>query len=1116
MDFSGDHSEDQFADLALEHPVVTHQSVKRIIPDPSPKDEVLTLVHNGIIVFKQGNDNHIVTGGFGVPKEQGFATKAKMVFDVHKLWTSDLRIEIQMNTHQLNLVTGKPESDTFHNIVIKVTSAQVDIQNETWQYSEFPYDLDNPYEEAFMEYAYPTHESNPKINAIRGNGNFMAFVFKFLPIHAHDEGVRVDKLHLDGGYHIHDFFKTMFTGMANEVVEVWAFLQVHQKEMDVFNIDLKAYLDQVKKERHFPPLIRWYQPQKEYSPKIQRGQITKLDDRPLVKLPYQRSYRSLNHWLTMEGIALVQNDELTRKILANTKAIEVDLRILQTNAGTNKEYICLMRIPDGFPVRLTEDDSFKVAFPVDGKPDTFDWSAHTMSQVFVFANSTDLTLTLSRPYDKELGWSEYEPQTVLDISKLERSDANNEMISRFCMFSPPNKVKVQLVHSDKPLKAVLAALKMMNPNDTKKEPEVTVTKWHSLLLAQDLGIHNQVDLLPGLDIGNTLSDFKFDSLNTEQRAWLHSLQALPNELGLLKGPPGTGKTVCDVAAAMLALANNGKVLVVSPTNDTADSYVIKLLAMLKDVGLDKKVARVHSAGTEQGVIKVENAKYVQHKEEPDSDRLRWQRMDPAQDMFYDNLIHTLVDQSKLRPHGVRDRRYKIHEASLATMILKETGLLSRTAPYKPEERKYNNAAERKAAKKQRTAEKLRLCALQQSQTGQGSVAEQFRAANRVQNAENLANVPTETADEVNLRLFKQNFLRKQSGVELDPEATKVFNQAYNELRNKAIRLCDVIVTTCVNAYQTAIRDNFHPTYVIVQEATQVGMELYITMAFYPVPHLLSGDDKQLPPYPVETVDNPFGVQLNRSFFERLVTLGAPCTLLNTQYRMIPIINEMVSRIFYKGLLKADVNEFERPNSKLAVRVLREKFGIRVPMAFLDIPGEAEKVGATQSKRNIDEAAAVVDLIIDFIAKGISSQDIMILAGYKAQVKLLTKQLQVLNSMPQYSEIDQVKIHTIDSYQGHESSVVIFSLVSTGVLGFLRSPARLLVAVSRARDALVVLGNHSTLEPRHNTYIYNLIVEYFKSVKAYVHYNLKPAELGLMEQENTLIAKDLGRSRRGAV
>lgn len=186
------------------------------------------------------------------------------------------------------------------------------------------------------------------------------------------------------------------------------------------------------------------------------------------------------------------------------------------------------------------------------------------------------------------------------------------------------------------------------------------------------------------------------------------------------------------------------------------------------------------------------------------------------------------------------------------------------------------------------------------------------------------------------------------------------------------------------------------------------------------------------------------------------------------------------------------------------------------MAFLDIPGEAEKVGATQSKRNVDEAAAAFDLVIDFISKGISSQEITILAGYKAQVTLLTKQLQVLNSMPEYSEIDQVKIHTIDSYQGHENSVVIFNLASTGVLGFLRSPARLLVALSRARDALVVLGNNSTLEPRHNTYIYNLVVEYFKSVKAYVPYKLKPTELGLIEQENALIAKGLGRSRRGAV
>eukprot|EP00658_Telonema_sp_P-2_P072641 TRINITY_DN61761_c0_g1_i1.p1 TRINITY_DN61761_c0_g1~~TRINITY_DN61761_c0_g1_i1.p1 ORF type:complete len:179 (+),score=32.47 TRINITY_DN61761_c0_g1_i1:80-616(+) len=73
------------------------------------------------------------------------------------------------------------------------------------------------------------------------------------------------------------------------------------------------------------------------------------------------------------------------------------------------------------------------------------------------------------------------------------------------------------------------------------------------------------------------------------------------------------------------------------------------------------------------------------------------------------------------------------------------------------------------------------------------------------------------------------------------------------------------------------------------------------------------------------------------------------------------------------------------------------------------------------------------------------------------------------------------VSTVDSFQGRESRVVILSCVRSNVesaasdlrfsLGFLQQPERANVAMSRAKDLLVVLGNRQllSLDPTFNEY-----------------------------------------------
>ncbi|KAG5175823.1 AAA domain-containing protein, partial [Tribonema minus] len=62
----------------------------------------------------------------------------------------------------------------------------------------------------------------------------------------------------------------------------------------------------------------------------------------------------------------------------------------------------------------------------------------------------------------------------------------------------------------------------------------------------------------------------------------------------------------------------------------------------------------------------------------------------------------------------------------------------------------------------------------------------------------------------------------------------------------------------------------------------------------------------------------------------------------------------------------------------------------------------------------------------------------------------------------------VRVATIDNYQGEEADVVIVSLVrsrASGTMGFLSDANRLNVALSRARRALIVIGDLDFLTQR---------------------------------------------------
>ncbi|KAI0841013.1 P-loop containing nucleoside triphosphate hydrolase protein [Hypoxylon sp. FL0890] len=300
------------------------------------------------------------------------------------------------------------------------------------------------------------------------------------------------------------------------------------------------------------------------------------------------------------------------------------------------------------------------------------------------------------------------------------------------------------------------------------------------------------------------------------------------------------------------------------------------------------------------------------------------------------------------------------------------------------------------------------------------------------------------------------------------------------LRSKRIICC---TTTAASMYAQEIQAAA-PGVIIVEEAGEI-LESHILAAMGPYTKQLIqiGDHKQLRPkvknYKL-TVEAGRGYDLNRSLFERLILQERPhCTLLN-QHRMRPEISALI-RHNYPGLEDAKGTE-NRPH----LRGFQSDvvfFNHNHPEARHNVLVDRLDQGASSSKQNIFEAEMVLKCVRYLAQQNYKTTDLVILTPYLGQLSLLRNKLSVdhdpvLNDIDSHDLVEAgilpsasaninkkpIRLSTIDNYQGEESDIVVASLTRSnedGDIGFMAAPERLNVLISRARNALIMIGSANT-------------------------------------------------------
>ncbi|GAA8125122.1 hypothetical protein UBN36_05040 [Helicobacter pylori] len=131
-----------------------------------------------------------------------------------------------------------------------------------------------------------------------------------------------------------------------------------------------------------------------------------------------------------------------------------------------------------------------------------------------------------------------------------------------------------------------------------------------------------------------------------------------------------------------------------------------------------------------------------------------------------------------------------------------------------------------------------------------------------------------------------------------------------------------------------------------------------------------------------------------------------------------------------------------------------------------------------SSYNKDQVQKIIELL-EQINRALNQRKIRktigIITLYNAQKRRLRSEVEKYG----FKNFDELKIDTVDAFQGEEADIIIYSTVKTcGNLSFLLDSKRLNVAISRAKENLIFVGKKSFFENLRNDEknIFNAILQ----------------------------------------
>lgn len=414
-----------------------------------------------------------------------------------------------------------------------------------------------------------------------------------------------------------------------------------------------------------------------------------------------------------------------------------------------------------------------------------------------------------------------------------------------------------------------------------------------------------------------------------------------------------------------------------------------------------------------------------------------------------------------------------------------------------------------------------------------------------------AGVPTDFADKYRVGLQNRINISQSKRVRFK----NILNEWHEELLNDQKALEDpliqcvkIIGATCIGANTTPSFKNAQYDVAIVDEAGQITLHDLLVPLVKAKKIILIGDHLQLPPsnandfcrylsdnnlLEFDNIDDDkrgeYYNYLNQiysvSLFERLFldeSFKNNKIMLDTQFRMHPIIAEFISKNFYDGAYKSGVSAKSRH---------LEIAGFDKPLYFVDTAFASDKYEDKNQDETKHSNKFEAEICAEYISKIIvaienddydmpkkclknkdGNYDIGIITAYSDQIEPIRKGIS--DKLSKYYESEQIEailsrftVNTLDSFQGRDNQIVFYSFVRSNKeknIGFLNELRRINVMMTRAKSLLVMVGDSETLTNSKARAVhsgqrvgefYHDLIEYCKDNNGYIDYSKRGGVAG---------------------
>ncbi|MBP5400533.1 MAG: AAA family ATPase [Bacteroidales bacterium] len=305
------------------------------------------------------------------------------------------------------------------------------------------------------------------------------------------------------------------------------------------------------------------------------------------------------------------------------------------------------------------------------------------------------------------------------------------------------------------------------------------------------------------------------------------------------------------------------------------------------------------------------------------------------------------------------------------------------------------------------------------------------------------------------------------------------------IHNRMINSIRVIGATCNHiASSRYAKYDFQFDYVIMDESGKATVAESLVPIVIGKKLILVGDHRQLRPMLTanKTVEHwlrekfntenrefeCFDEYFNRpSLFEQVIENipSAYKTQLTECRRCAGLTVDLTSKCFYEPMGDKPITSVQQD----AKNQHGFPFAIDTTLLFIDIHSEYEsKKDKNGSSYNEFSAETISEFLLKLCQYDVASQySYGVISGYKAQYTQLRKAIYQKSSELQkiMPNEETFTISVFDRFQGMERDIVIVDLVKSGIdlnLGFLETPNRINVALSRQKKLLVIVGDYNGL------------------------------------------------------